>query len=45
MGEWRPEAFAPACALAQVERFDGLLERVIIIRGLVAELREQRIAS
>jgi hypothetical protein len=44
-GEWRPEAVAPAVALAQVDRFDGLIERLVMIRGLVAELREARRAD
>ena len=41
-GEWRPEALGAACVLAQPTVYAGLVERLLIIRSAVADLRERR---
>jgi hypothetical protein len=45
VGEWRIESIAPACQYAGVTHFDGLLDRLIIIRGLLDDLRSRRVES
>ena len=45
IGEWRVESIAPACEYAGVTRFDGLVDRLIMIRGLLDELRSRRVES
>jgi hypothetical protein len=45
IGEWRVESIAPACQYAGVTRFDGLIDRLIMIRGLLDELRSRRLES
>lgn len=45
MGEWRVEAIGPACQYAGITRFDGLVDRLIMIRGLLDELRNRRLES